>query len=54
MLRADKSGDALNGGPSETYDDVTCQMYRTAKNKENLFDDLRSQIHDRFDKNFGF
>ena len=53
-LHADKSGEALNGGPSETYDDVTYQMYRTQNNKDNLFDDLTSQINNRLDKNFGF
>ena len=40
--RADRSGDALNFGPSENYDSVTFKMFQTQKNKENLYDDLRS------------
>ena len=27
ILRADKSGDALNGGPSENYDSVKFKMF---------------------------
>ena len=40
LMRADKSGDALNGGPSENFDSVTFKMFQNQKNKENLFDDL--------------
>lgn len=49
LMRADKSGDALNGGPAENFDSISFKLFQNQKNKENLFDDLKSQINERFD-----
>jgi len=35
FLMRDRSGDALNGGPTENMDSVAFKMFTTQKNKEN-------------------
>ena len=41
-MRHDRSGDALNGGPTENYDSVKFKINQHQRNKENIFEGLRS------------